>query len=565
MIYLTSDGHLWDEKFPAQPLFLNADMEDFALVNFFGRCYISPSDGRVGLEGEIVYVYDGTGISGFRAAAGGTPGTPLTAHVPITPVSGTIGIGTHLLSYAFETASGFITRPATPFVALDYFGAGNIEVDNLPVGPTGTVARWLIVTKAIPFRADLGVPFDVGTADFYPQYLVVRIDNNTDTTYSLTFYDENLVESADYLQTLLTNIPAGVGLLDYKGRMIIYGEFTNPSIVRGSIPGDPETISETSGFFITDPSDSTGVRSATEFRNLLYAYKQQRGYVTQDNGGELSTWDVVNFEKSIGTEQYGIASILDAKGASTEGFLIASRGALVYFNGTVADPELSFKIRDLWKRINPANFYKMQLANDPINKRIYALVPLNDLDENNQVIVTRTTCSHIIVGDYRDGLDPFNIKWDVWKFVNPPVSILIYNEFSASQEPVLVTRLTSNVSIVTLNIGIQGNDDSNPIDSYFILAPFRLSNGISHYQRMRIDVKGPCRLSMTAYGKDDVTNFPLAELSISTPVPGREYASLMNLVSEECNFKVQCNILNARYKINMLQLQGVALWDERAR
>lgn len=564
MIILRSDGNLFDENFLGTPLYGNIDMTDFALVNFFGRCYISPSDGRVGIDNEFVYVYDGTGPSGFRKAAGSQPATPLTAALHLPLGSGTLAVGTYLISYALETASGFITQAATPFVAIDAFGASSIDITNLPLGPAGTTARWIIATKAIPLRADLSIPFDVSTANFYDQFLAVRVGDNTTIAYSLSFYDENLTEDANYLQTLLGEIPAGVGVMDYKGRMILYGEHDNPAIVRGSTIGEPESFSATSGFFITDPSDSTGVRSATEFRNILYVYKQQRGYVTQDNGENLSTWDVVNFEKSIGTEQYGIASILDAKGSSTEGFIIASRGAMVYFNGTVADPELSYKIRDLWKRINPTYFYKMQVASDPINKRIYALVPLNDLDENGNVTVARTTCSHIIVGDYRDGLDPMNIKWDLWKFTNPPISALIYNEFS-NNEPNLVTRFANNVNIVTLGIGIQGNDLTDPIDSFFTLAPLRFTNGVSQFSDMKIRATGPCRLSMVAYGLDDVLNFPLADLSVPTYNPGREYSSLMNLVSEQCNFKVRNNILNEFYKINMIQLNGKALWAERPR
>lgn len=551
-IYLKSNGTLYDSNYPTTPLFTNVNMTDFGFVNFFGRCYISPSDGRVGLDGEFIYVYDGTGPgNGFRKAAGTKPVTPLgiSLHLPLG--GGNSGVGTYLFSYALETSSGFITRPATPFVAVDAFGSCYFDVTNLPLGPAGiTAARWIIATKVIPFRADLTIPFDVTTADFYPQFFAVRIADNTTTTTTLNFYDENLIESSDYLLTLDDELDAGVGLIDYKGRMVSYGEHDSPSVVRISTIGEPESFSTTSGFLIVDPSDSTGVRCATEFRNLLYFYKQQRGYMTQDNGDDPSTWDVVNFEKSIGTEQYGIAAVLDAKGSSSEGYLLASRGAIVYFNGVFVEPELTYKIRDLWSRVNPTYFYKMQLANDPINRYLYALIPL---DQAN-------TCDYLIFGDYRDGLDPMNIKWSIWRFAKPPVSILIYNEF-VNEVPSLVTRLANNTNIVTIIDGIF-TDNGEAIDSNFWLAPLRFSNGISQFNRVRIKANGPCRLSIIAQGLDQEVTFPAVDLSILA-TPGREFTVPINLVSEECTLNVRCNVLGQRYNIDSIQVEGFPLWDER--
>lgn len=554
MIYLRSDGNLFDSNYPNTPLYGNVAMTDFGLVNFFGRCYISPSDGRVGIDGEFIYVYDGTGPgTGFRKAAGIKPVTPIgiTLHLPLG--GGHSGVGTYLFSYAYETVSGFITRPATPFVAVDAFGSCFFDITNLPVGPAGiTAARWIIATKVIPFRADLSIPFDVTTADFYPQFFAQRVADNTTTSLSIDFYDENLVESSDYLLTLDDELDAGVGMIDYKGRMVVYGEHDTPSVVRVSDIGEPESFSTTSGFLIVDPSDSTGVRCATEFRNLLYFYKQQRGYMTQDNGDSPSTWDVINFEKSIGTEQYGIAAVLDAKGSSSEGYLLASRGGIYYFNGVFVDPELTYKIADLWSRINPTYFYKMQLANDPINKFLYALVPLDGSE----------TCDHLLYGDYRDGLDPMRIKWSIWQFTNRPISILIYNEFS-NEVPGLVTRLANNTNIVTLHPAYT-NDNGSAIDSNFQLPPIRFSNGISHFNRVRIRVVGPCRLSITAYGIDNVQFDTVIDLSTGFN-PGREFAQLMNLVSEQCLLSIRCAVKDQKYNIDSIQVEGEALWDERVR
>ena len=550
LLYLNAAGVLYDSNDTNTPLDGNIAWQDFSLVNFFGRAYISFSDGRVGCEGFSMAVYDGTGPSGFRTAGGAPASSTIIGHLD-TLGNGTLEVGTYLVSYALETSTGFITKPA-PFIAVDCFGASQILIDTLPLGPAGTVARWIIASKSIPLRQDLTQPFDVASAPNYDLFFVTRIGNNTQTTYALSFYDETLVDSANYLFTLLEQLPCGVGLLDYKGRLISYGEFADPSIVRVSGIGEPEAFSATSGFFITDPSDSTGVRCATEFRNNLYVFKQQRGYITQDNTLEASTWDVVNFEKSKGTEQYGIAAVLDAKGSSADGFLIADRTGLLYFNGVFAEPELTYKIRDWWLRINENYFYKVQVTHDPINKRIYIVLPLDN----------STTANYLLFGDYRDGLNATNIKWSPWQFNLEPRNVSVYTDFT-NNIPSLVTRIALSDKIVTLNVGLPSNDDGNSITSFFELAPLRYSEGISQFINLRIRGSGPCNLTFTAYGQDKVINVVPNSLTINSALPGREYSRKFNLVSEHCNLRIESSILNDIYKINQILIEGFPLWDER--
>lgn len=545
IIYLTSSGQLFDERFPGVVLHTNVAMTDFALVNFFGRCYISPSDGKVGLNGEFIYVYDGTGAAGFRKAAGTAPTNAMVAalHLPLNEDgTGRLGVGTYLFSYAFETASGFITRPA-PFLAVDSFGSCYVDITNLPLGPAGTTARWIIGTVAIPLRADLSIPFDATTANHYPQFFAARIGDNTTTTGRINYYDEDLIDSADYLQTILSELAAGVGLMDFKGRMVSYGEYASPSLLRASTIGEPEAFSSTSGFLITDPTDSTGIRSAIEFRNSLYFFKQQRGYVTQDNQEEPSTWEVVNFEKSIGAEQYCIAEILDAKGSSADGFILGSRGALYYFNGVVQEPELSFKIRDLWTRINPAYFYRTQISHDPINKRIFALLPLDNAQYP----------SHVLFGDYRDGLDFNNIKWDLWTFTEAPKSILIYNYF-VNDDPTLVVRMANASRIFTLDVSAK-NDCGDPISGIIEFAPTKFDmSGLFTFSKVIVNGVGPSKLTVNAYNRDKSRVYS-KDLNIIGGT--RDYEQKINLTNEEeCRLELRQSIINQVYSINSVSLIG---------
>lgn len=552
IIALNSSGELFDVLLSqVVPIYTNVDMTSFGFANFFGRCYISPSNGKTGLENEFVKMYDGTT---FRNAGGTGPTTPL---VGAASTGGNLDVGVYLISYAFETSSGFITQPATPFVGFESFGEYEFDITTLPLGPAGTVARWIIVSKANPLNGDLGPsggPYRVERAEYIPLYFFVRVADNTTTTYNVSFFDEQLIGEANYLFTQLENIPAGVGLLDYKGRLVSYGEFDDPSLVRVSEPGEPEAFSETSGFLITDPADNTGVRCCTEFRSTLHVYKQSRGYITEDNGEEASTWQVINFEKSIGTEQNGIADILDAKGSSSEGFILCSLGAVYFFNGIFVEPELSYKIRDLWLRINQEVFYLIQAINDPVNKRLYILVPLD----------SATAISHIIYGDYRNGLDSGNIKWSLWQFDEVPTSLLAYTDFT-DNNPNLVTRLSFASNLRTLNINTPSSDVGVAVDSYFKLAPTRSSYGISQFERLRIRATGPCNLSFTAFGIDDQSSVTPAALSVPSTTPGREYAQLMNLVSEQMQLKVRCAVLDEAYKINTIAIDTSEYSDEHPR
>jgi len=553
IIALRQDGTLID-LIRGVELHKNPIWKDFALVNFFGRCYISPHDGKVGIENESVWVYDGTN---FRLAAGDVPTAAMVANANVVAdPDAKLEIGDYVMSYAFETASGFITQPWATFIKVSSFGGFKVQVTTLPLGPAGTTARWIIMSKVIPFNTMGGVgnPQLPGNAHLLPLFLALRVGDNTTAAVTFTQYDNDLIDSADSLFSSRTTIPAGVGLLDYKGRMVCYGPFFSPSLAMVSGIGEPENFSATSGFLITEPSDNTGIRSATEFRDILYLFKRQRGGMTQDNGLEASTWQFTNFEKAQGTEQYGIAAVLDAKGSSSDGYILCSLGAILYFNGTFVEPELSYKIRDLWHRINQTFFHLTQCAVDYTNRQLYILIPLDGSQ----------TLSHLIVGDFRDGLDPFNIKWSLWQFPFNPTSILIYTDFS-NNNPQIVVRISYASKIVSLQIDDECNDDGTAINSFFELPPVRFSDGMSLFNEMKVRVTGPCTLDFILYGMDKKESFIPESIVIDDETPGGEFAPLLNLVNEHARLRVSSTMINDSYHLNSIIIKGQPYWSTRPR
>ncbi len=100
LLVLNGSGQLFDSSISlAVPILTIALMTDFSVASMFGRAYITPHNGKLGLDNEVVYVYNGTGLA--RAAAGlppagfdltlavVTPTTPLTDIVaPVAPANG---------------------------------------------------------------------------------------------------------------------------------------------------------------------------------------------------------------------------------------------------------------------------------------------------------------------------------------------------------------------------------------------------------------------------------------------------------------------------------------------
>ena len=108
LLILNSVGEIYDSTDLTGPILSIATMTDFSAASIFGRSYITPHDGVTGLAGEKVYVYNGTGTA--RPAAGTAP-IGFTLTLANSGTAGTVETGDHILGVAFETNSGFVTKP----------------------------------------------------------------------------------------------------------------------------------------------------------------------------------------------------------------------------------------------------------------------------------------------------------------------------------------------------------------------------------------------------------------------------------------------------------------------
>jgi hypothetical protein len=327
----------------------------------------------------------------FAAGVLGVPTDGGALRVANTSVDGHTDFGLHVIGVVYETDTGYLTRPGPEFFAavttIDIKKA--ITVTNIPVSPDSFVTkRHLIATQAIlNFNGD-----QVGFQFFFiPDG---NIDDNTTTTKTVSFYDSELLDDASHLLENFSEIAAGVGLTTYHGRLILNTQFSDISLIRVSHSGEPESISEVDGLVII-PLDGNPLTVCQELRDVLYACKTVRTAAVSDNGDVPSSWPVIMLEQGIGAPVHGISTVLDSGGVNVDYLIMTSVIGVVIFNGTYSIPELSWKIENYWNVLEKNDFRFIQIMNDTINKLLWISLPNRDL----------------LMGDYKNGLDPQNIRW----------------------------------------------------------------------------------------------------------------------------------------------------------
>jgi len=538
---LKDDGSIYDSTAPGVAILTIPAMTDFSCVVMFDRAFISPHNGDRGLPGEYVYVYEGAGLA--RIAGGAAPASAPT--VTNSTAAGSVEIGTHLFAVAFETTSGFLTKYG-PVAVLTAVGSKKADLSNIPIGPPGTVARWIVATETIASYNNNPAQYE------FFQVPNGRLGDNTSTTFTVDFFDASLVQSAAYLLDLRANCPAGVGLAIYKNSLVVCGEDAAPARVRVSQINQPEAFSDVDGFLDCYPKDNGGtVRACVEFRGQMIMFKSYRCYITQTNNDVAATWTVSSLDAAIGTECFGIQQVLDIEGQTTDRFVVASRQGLMLFNGTFGD-ELTGKINDIWKRINKQVFNKVTVSLNPIDSKIYVMVPLDGA----------ATASHILYADYTEGMNSADIKWAVWRFPVDLVASFVDIVYSTKQATYKYAGAPGNIYKADPTTP---DDWSNPKISYFetSLISHDPKGGMCMFSGVRLRVNGNGNLQIAASSLDRtlVINAPSILLSNS---PGqlikREFIGAQN---EFMSFRFRVDQLGEFFNIRGIWVYGMAMWAER--
>ncbi len=403
LLILDTAGNIYHDTSPTPftPILTIAAMTDFGFVAIAGRAFINPMDGNLGLAGEHIYVYKGDGTPARKAGGAPPSGTLSLANSG----SGNNPIGVRVYGVAFETDTGFITQIAA-FASINDPGGDKVDITSIPISSDpSVVARRLVSTIAIDptlFTGDLKNGYEFF---FIP---TGRIADNTTTSLSLDFFDNELLEDASYTLNLFTNIPAGVGLCSYNNRMVSWAEAANPSLARISYVGQPEAMDQVSGLVIV-PLDSNPLTNGAAFRGVLYLFKTTRTVAYIDNGDVPSTWPLTVIEEGLGASIHGIAQVLDSGGTDIDYLIVTNLSGIFLFTGTFSRPELTYKIKDFWLGLARAVDYKIiQVMNNTVGQILFLCL-----------------FDQILIGDYANGLDPKNIRWALWVFNIAPSTITL--------------------------------------------------------------------------------------------------------------------------------------------
>jgi len=197
---------------------------------------------------------------------------------------------------------------------------------------------------------------------------------------------------------LYEEIPNCGSLALYHQRLV-YASFPQGSSGEGisnlylSDAGEPEAVNQVDNL-ISLVRDGNPITGCWVYRDILYAGKASKTVAINDNSDVPSTWPLTEIDSGIGPSNANtIAVIMDVGAVSTEVSLVGHTAGLYIFDGTYRRPEISWKIEDLWSNIREIH-----------------------VNTNNRIIYVLLGGGTMLIGDYKNGLDPERIRWAPWTF-----------------------------------------------------------------------------------------------------------------------------------------------------
>lgn len=534
------DGRFYDSNSPGTIIHTITGCKAAAVINIYGRLYISPlSDYGTPLTGAdgVIWLYDGTT---FRKAGGSAPaGGTLT--VTDTAVGGAnVTAGLHLCAIAFETDSGFITAPGPPTwiqVTIAAGGGRAARFANVDIGPAGTVARHLLISKVI-------TSYD-GIQTNWELFFGLKINDNVTTTGDVIVPDTGLVNSADYLLDEFVNIPACSTISTYQGRMMYNGPNTDQSLVYVSKTADPESVDQTEDFIQINEGIPVEVLHGTELRSLYYIFKETCCYVVrEDPDTPPNEWKPDLVDSGIGISPFGIAQVMANNGGLVlDNLIVGGMYGIYQFSGAFSHVPLSLKIQAVFDNLSRTDAKYLRMHVDPIRRRIYFLIGAP----------TGPGAVQMWMGDYFNGLDPENIKWTRWipygdqegPYAETVMSIFVDPNNNATKRPniTMVSGFNSNILAEPDESNLLGQDTFDGAE----LIQWQNEGGYTSsptgyiYEVERIGLRAQVlptfTLNIAAAVIDKTTFSPAVDVPIDQ-APGGYYSIPFNIYNEHIRFRL---------------------------
>lgn len=326
------------------------------------------------------------------------------------------------------------------------------------------------------------------------------------TTATLDFDDTtDLVKSADYLFDIRETIPTGVGIGIYSGRLVIWGIFGDGSVLLVSNTGDPETFGAIDGIVIVSKDDGFTLTDCVELRSLFYMHKTLGIHAVRDNGDIPANWLVFPVDKTVNTPPHGISEFFTLSGIriSRDFYSMVDRSGILVYNGTTIKPPLTYKINDIWKRINFTYYYKVILAIDEQNHKLYCALPIDAATENNT----------LLVGDYNECPGNYpeysKIKWSQWQLkpggsLKSPTAIGLMAIVPDTVPTLKMGSIDGGGKIWKLDPTVT-DDDGTAIESFIETALLFWKDGSIHtFNATQLRITGSGNLLITISGEDNI-------------------------------------------------------------
>ena len=500
----------------------------FSAHQLFGRIFISPVQWRSNeLNGYgSVYLYNPELRDTPRKIGGIAPVKKDGNEINVTgnvPNGYTVHTDSrYYFSVVFETDSGFITPPgpkdgtiqriesSRQDAAPNQVACGLGTIGNVPVGPAGTVRRYILMTHAVP--EDYTEFSDWAKLTWYYAPNSVQSEFNDNVTLSHTFnsliFDSILVEEATNLVYQQEEVPAGVHVTDYSGRLVVVGNThgatdVDKSSARLSALNKPESFSLTTGRLIVHQRDGYRVIKAFVIRNTLYIGKEKGIYAYSDNGSDPSNWSPFTIDSAVGV-------IILSDPVPGERYCIGDRNGIYAFDGVVNPIPLTYPIEALWQRISETvNFPGIQIVLNHSDRTLYVVYTDDLVSEYSK---------YILVGKYTNPLGNAQVRWSRWnmslgddRFISLALETL--SDQSAAASNLIVGGDFGSIARLDSQLGHFDISDRR-LYWRFATAKLNLDGNIKHIENIRIegDIQGRVHTALLEEGVDQVIETRLRQI-----------------------------------------------------
>ena len=357
----------------------------------YNRAYLAFGDLKAGTAAPASY--DGVNLDPVTLAA---PSGVASAADSAT--AGAIAAGVRYGTVLFKTRSGTLTAPQTPFT-WTAAGGKQVTVANLPLGGVEVVAR--VVAFTVAGGSSAGPYLYISSTQVINGVTETAtvVSDNLATSASFNFDDNLLAASSDVTAAFRkVQLPAQAGVLfaESTRRLLWWGDPAYPSLLRVSEPDDAGSYYGDTGLVSVAENNGQRLTACFEFRNQLFAAKEDSLHLVNPNDGPPATWSV-----TPRTAQVGIAGPRAVDANDSVLFFVHRSGAYLFNGGDVVNVsgELTRPGNDrpgLWERINWLYGHLIWVHIDAENQEVRIGVPLDQA----------TMPSHILKLSYSDGWEP---------------------------------------------------------------------------------------------------------------------------------------------------------------